>query len=413
MKHLSCVLVLLFTLSPSFADDWPQWRGPKRTDISNEKGLLQSWGEEGPKKLWTTQEGGLGYSGFSIVGDSLYTMGVEIEGDDEFVLCLNTKDGSTKWKTTIGKRFKNGWGDGPRSTPTVDGESCYALTGSGTLACISTKDGSVQWQKEMKDLGGKVPFWGYCESILIDQNTLICTPGGSKGAIAALNKKSGDIIWQSKDFTDGAQYSSAIYAVIHNQPQYIQLTMKSLVGISPADGKVLWRSDWPGRTAVIPTPIVLKNRIYVSSGYGVGCKAIEISPKNEVKELWQNKVMVNHHGGVIHLNGKLYGYCDGRKGGWTCQDFATGEKVWNETEKLGKGAIAYADGCFYCLSEGKGEVVLIKESTEGWQESGRFTLDPQTEHRSPRGKVWVHPVISNGKLYLRDQEIIFCFNVAK
>ena len=413
MKHLNYVLVFLLMFSQSAADDWPQWRGPSRTDVSSERGLLQSWGEKGPKQLWTSKEGGLGYSGFSVVGDKLYTMGVEIEGTNEFVICLNIKDGSTQWKTTVGKRFKNGWGDGPRSTPTIDGDFCYALSGGGSLACISVKDGSIAWKKEMKDRGGKVPFWGYCESLLVDGKKLICTPGGSKGAVAALNKKSGEVMWQSKDFTDSAQYSSALHAVINNQPQYIQLTMKSLVAVSPENGKVLWKSDWPGRTAVVPTPVVSKNRIYVSSGYGVGCKAVEISPKNEVKELWQNKIMVNHHGGVIHLNGKLYGYCDGRKGGWTCQDFETGEKVWNETGKLGKGAIAYADGCFYCLSESKGEVVLIKESTEGWQETGRFTLDPQTKHRSSRGKIWVHPVIANGKLYLRDQEIIFCFDVKK
>lgn len=413
MKHASFVLVLLISFSQVTADDWPQWRGPDRTDVSQESGLLQAWGEGGPKKVWTSQEGGLGYSGFAVVGDNVYTMGLEIDGDDEFVICLSAKDGSKKWKTAIGNRYKNGWGDGPRSTPTIDGDHCYALTGKGNLACLSTKNGDVIWEKSMTDLGGRIPGWGYCESVLVDGDHVICTPGGPKGALAALNKKDGKLVWQSKDFTDGAQYSSIVKAEINNQPQYIQLTMKSIVGISPEDGSIIWKSDWPGRVAVIPTPIVKGNRIYVSSGYGVGCRAIEIDSNNEVKQLYENRSMVNHHGGVIHVDGKLYGYCDGRRGGWTCQDFESGEVDWNETKKLGKGAIAYADGCFYCLSERTGEVVLIKASSEGWQETGRFKLTPQTTNRNPKGKIWVHPVIANGKLYLRDQEIICCFDVKK
>lgn len=409
---LAGLLVMTLGTLSSRADDWPQWRGPDRTDVSGETGLLKSWPADGPTKVWTSREGGLGYSGFSVVGDSVFTMGLEIDGDDEFIICLDANTGKRKWKTAIGSRFKNGWGDGPRSTPTIAEGHCYAMSGNGTLACVSAADGKTIWKKTMQDLGGKTPFWGYCESLLVDGDHVICTPGGSKGAIAALDRKTGDVVWRSKDFHDGAQYSSIVKAVINNQPQYIQLTMKSLVAVSPRDGSVIWRTDWPGRTAVIPTPIVWKNRVYVSSGYGVGCKAVEITADNQVKELWQNKVMVNHHGGVILVDGKLYGYCDGRKGGWTCQDFESGERIWNETKKLGKGAIAYADGCFYCLAEGSGEVVLIKASEEGWQEQGRFKLSPQTTNRSPRGKIWVHPVIANGKLYLRDQEIICCFDVS-
>ena len=412
MKRLCYVIVLFATTTGIYADDWPQWRGPDRTDVSKETGLLQSWEEGGPKKLWSSQEGGLGYSGFSVVGDNVYTMGLEIDGENEFAICLSAKDGSKKWSTNVGKKFKNGWGDGPRSTPTIDGDHCYVMTGKGNLACLSVKDGKEVWSKTMQEFGGKTPFWGYCESVLVDGNKVICTPGGKEGAIVALNKKTGDVIWRSEDFQDPAQYSSPVKAVINNQPQYIQLTMKSLVAVSPETGKVIWKSEWPGSVAVIPTPIVSGNRVYVSSGYRVGCKAVEISADNSVKELWTNKVMVNHHGGVILVDGNLYGYCDGRANGWTCQSLETGERVWNENKKLGKGAIAFADGCFYCISEDKGEVVLIKKSKTGWEEKGRFTLDPQTENRNPKGRIWVHPVIANGKLYLRDQEIIHCYDVS-
>ena len=262
-----------------------------------------------------SEEGGLGYAGFAVVGDSVYTMGLEVDGDNEFVICLSAKDGSKKWTANIGQKFENRWGDGPRATPTVDGDFCYAMSGKGTLACVSNKNGKVVWTVEMTELGGRVPFWGYCESVLVDGDNVICTPGGKQGAIAAINKKSGKVVWQTEDFTDGAQYSSPVKAVINNQPQYIQLTMKSLVAVSPENGKVIWKSDWPGRTAVIPTPIVSKNRVYISSGYKVGCKAVEISADNQVKEIYKNDVMTNHHGGVILVNGHLYGYSDSRRNG--------------------------------------------------------------------------------------------------
>lgn len=413
MTRLTLCAFCLLGTSLCSADDWPQWRGPNRSDVSNETGLLKSWPDGGPKRAWMSKEGGLGYSGFSVVGNQVFTMGLEIDGDEEFVICLNAKDGSTSWKTGVAEKFANGWGDGPRCTPTIEGDHCYAMSGNGTLVCLSLTGGKEVWKKKMSDFGGRVPFWGYCESVLIDGDNLICTPGGKQGAILALNKKTGETVWQSKDFTEGAQYSSIVKATINETPQYIQLTQKALVAVSPKDGSVIWKSDWEGRTAVIPTPIVRENMIYISSGYNVGCKVVEISEDNKPSDVWQNKVMVNHHGGVILKDDCLYGYCDGRKGGWTCQDLKSGEAVWNDSKKLGKGAIAYADGKFYCLSEQKGEVVLLDASKDGWKEGGRFTLSPQTENRSPRGKIWVHPVIANGKLYLRDQELIYCYDVAK
>ncbi|MDG2467638.1 MAG: PQQ-like beta-propeller repeat protein [Pirellulaceae bacterium] len=412
MKFFCFVVVGIWSVGGVTADDWPQWRGPNRTDVSNEAGLLKSWPADGPKRDWLSKAGGLGYSGFSVVGNHLFTMGLEIGGDDEFVVCLDVKNGETKWKTNVAKIFKNGWGDGPRSTPTIDDGHCYVVSGNGVVACLKSSDGTVVWEKTMQDLGGKTPFWGYCESVLVDGKNMICTPGGKDGAVVALNKKTGEIVWQSKDFQDGAQYSSPIKAVINNQPQYIQLTMKSLVSLSPVDGSVLWKSDWPGQTAVIPTPIVKGNRVYVSSGYRVGCMSVEVAADNSVKQVWKNQVMVNHHGGVILVGEHLFGYSDGRKGGWTCQSFADGEQVWAENKALSKGAIAYADGKFYCLSESKGEVVLIDAAVEGWKEAGRFKLEPQTENRSNRGKIWVHPVIANGKMFLRDQELIYCYDIS-
>jgi outer membrane protein assembly factor BamB len=215
-------------------------------------------------------------------------------------------------------------------------------------------------------------------------------------------------LWQTKDFTDGAQYSSLVPATINGVPQYVQLTMQSVVGIKAADGSVAWRTDFPGRTAVIPTPIVRGNQVFVTAGYGVGCKSFTVAADGSVSEVYRNNNLGNHHGGVILVGDYLYGHSD--KGGWTCLDFKTGEIKWQE-KKLGKGAVGFADGMLYCLDENTGACVLVEASPNGWNEKGRFTLDPQTTIRAKDGRIWVHPVISHGRLYLRDQDLIHCYAV--
>lgn len=405
---LLAAAVLGTTILGGFAmADWPQWRGPDRTDISKEKGLLAEWPGDGPKVDWIYKEGGLGYAGFAVVGDSLYTMGAR--GDVEMLIALSAADGKQKWAVPIGALLTNGWGDGPRGTPTIDGDFVYTLSGQGNLICAKTSDGSVVWKASMRDLGGRTPNWGYTESPLVDGGKVVVTPGGAKGAVAAFDKASGQLLWQSKEFVEPAQYASII-AVDHNDKrQYVQLTMSKIVGLDAETGAVLWVTDFPGKTAVIPTPIFHEGNVYVAAGYGVGCKMINVGEGNKVSEVYRNDVMVNHHGGVVLVGDHLYGYSD--KGGWTCQDFKTGKQVWAERRALGKGAVTYADGKLYLLGESDGQVVLIDASPAGWKEHGRFTLTPQTTNRNPKGKIWTHPVIANGKMYLRDQELIYCFDV--
>ena len=389
------------------AEDWPQWRGPDRSDVSKEKGLLKAWPEGGPKKVWTSDKGGLGYSGFAVVGSTLYTMGA-VDGKENLI-AISVADGSQKWSTEMGDLLTNNWGDGPRGTPTVDGQFVYALSGQGNLICANAADGSPVWKKKMSDFGGGVPGWGYCESVLVDGDQVVCTPGGSKGAVIALNKKTGETVWQSSDFTEGAQYASVIIGVVGGQRQYIQLTQKKVVGLDPKTGAVLWVSDWPGQVAVIPTPIYSNGHVYVTSGYGVGCKLIKIGGNNKVEDVYQNKEMKNQHGGVVLIGDHLYGHSDGT--GWVCQDFMTGKALWTERRKFGKGAISAADGMLYVISEDQGEVALVEASPDGWNEKGRFKLEPQTSLRKPAGRIWTHPVIANGRLYLRDQELITCFDI--
>lgn len=402
------LLPLLLIACSTQAADWPTFRGADRTDVSTETGLLKKWPSDGLKQVWLNKDAGLGYSGYAIVGSTLYTMGSR--DAVEYVIAIDITTGKEKWSAEAGALLTNGWGDGPRATPTVDGDKVYALSGKGILICLGAADGKEIWRASMTELGGKVPGWGYCESPIIEGNLVIATPGGPQGTLAAFDKTTGKLAWQSAEWTDPAQYASAIVVDLNGARQIIQLTMQSVAGVNAADGKVLWKSEFPGKTAVIPTPIFKDGQVFVAAGYGVGCKSVKIGADNSVEELYASTDMINHHGGVILVEGNLYGYSD--KAGWTCMDFKTGAVKWTEKSALGKGAIHYADGCFYLLEERTGTVVLIKASDKGWDEQGRFTLSPQTTQRNPKGMVWTHPVVSGGKLYLRDQELLFSFDVS-
>ena len=397
--------VLVGGFAVAQADSWPRFRGPTNTDHSPDAGLLKEWPDSGPERLWLFEDAGYGYSGFSVQGGRLYTMGTR--DDSTILLCLDAESGEEVWATEVGAILSNGWGDGPRSTPTVDGEHVYTVGGLGGILCVEAATGAKVWSSEMSDFGGDVPRWGYSESLLVDGDQVICTPGGSEGAVVALNKKTGEMVWQCEDFTGKAEYSSTVVAELHGVRQYVRLLQTTLGGIDSKTGELLWSADWPGRTAVCPTPIVNGNQVYVTSGYNVGSMLVEVGADGETKKLWQNKVMNNHHGGVVRVGDHLYGHADR---GWVCQSWEDGSEVWLD-RSLRKGAIHYADGMLYCVEERSGAVALVEASAAGYREASRFTLSPQSEIRSRRGRIWVHPVVIGGRLFLRDQEYVYCYDV--
>lgn len=405
---LSTLLIVL-SISTVFGADWPQWRGPERDGVSKETGLLGQWPESGPKLVWKATGFGAGYSGVAISGDRIYTMGDE--GADCYAIACNLSEGQQVWRTKVGKAGAPGWGGftGPRATPTVDGEMVYVIGQYGELVCLKAADGTQVWSKHLvNDFGGKMPEWGYSESVLVDGDKALCTPGGSKGAIIALNKTTGETLWQTKDFQDPAHYSSLVVCEIAGVRQYVQLTSESVVGIS-TDGKVLWRADRKGRTAVIPTPIVKGNKVYVTSGYGVGSNLFEIQHTDgafTAKEVYANKSIANQHGGAVLVGDYVYGYCDAK--GWVCQQFDTGEIKWSEKGKVGKGSVAYADGRLYLRCESEGIVALIEATPDGYKETGRFV-----QPGFGKAQTWPHPVISGKKLFLRDQDQLLCYDISK
>ncbi len=407
MKPIPFVLTLtlaLVTTVPAAPGDWPTWRGPKRDGISTETGLLKTWPKEGPPLAWKATGLGTGYSAVSVADGRVITMGDGPDGAR--VLAFDLK-GKELWQSeTIGKPGGNY--PGTRCTPAIDGGLVYALGQFGDFVCLDAKTGKVQWTKSLqKDFGGGFAGWNYTESPLVDGNKVLLTPGGKQGAMVALDKKTGALLWQSKQWTDSAAYSSIVPSDFGGKRHYVQFTESSVAGIEATTGNLLWRAPRKGATASIPTPVLNGDLVFVTSGYGVGCNLFKLKPDSSgisTEEVYANKNFVNHHGGVILLGKHLYGHSD--SGGWTCMEMSTGEVAW-KNGGVGKGAIAYADGHLYCRSEGgKGNVALVEARPTGYKETGRFEQPDRSGKNS-----WAHPVIAGGKLYLRDMDVLLCYDV--
>jgi len=416
--YIFMVVVLSGSLAEINAQDWPQWRGPNRDGISKETGLNLDWSEKKPALLWTFRQAGAGYSAPVIVGSTLFSQGAA-DGKD-FAFAIDTKTGKLKWKQDLGPMFIMERGSGPRGSVTVDGGKLYLIRGGGQIHCLSSIDGKMLWQKDFrKDLGGNIMSgtdWGFSESPLVDGNLVICTPGGSQGTIAALDKNTGSVVWRSKGLTDLGGYSSPIVAEIDGIRQYIQLTRQGVAGVAAKDGKVLWTANVAGNnTAAIPTPVYRSNIVYVTSGYNAGCAAIRITKKGDTfnaENIYVNKNMINHHGGVVLVGDFIYGYSDGP--GWTCQNLMTGEAVWrHRVTEPGKGAVLSAGGRLLCLDERTGSLTVAAASPEGWKESGRLEIPERSQVPSQDKRIWTHPVIAGGMLYLRDHDLLFCFELKK
>lgn len=417
MKFFLSYLLLLQLGVAGFNADWPQWRGPNRNGVSQETTLHLNWLEKKPLLLWTFRQAGAGYSAPTIVGNTLYCQGAA-DGSD-FAFALDTQTGKLKWKQRLGVQFIQDRGDGPRGSVTMDGNNLYLIRGGGQLHCLTAADGVLIWEKDMrKDLGGDIMSqwdWGFSESPLVDGNLVICTPGGNQGTIAALNKKTGDVVWRSKKWQDYGGYSSPIVADVDDVRQYIQLARTGVAGVAAKDGKLLWSADVVGNhVAVIPTPIYHNNLVYVTSGYGAGCACVRLSREGDTfkaEVVYANKNLSNHHGGVVLVGEYIYGFSDGK--GWTCQDLKTGENVWQvKGEGIPrKGAVLAVDSRLLCLEERTGLLTCAAASLDGWKEFGRLELPERCEIQTMDNMVWTHPVVANGRLYLRHHDLLFCFDL--
>jgi outer membrane protein assembly factor BamB len=378
--------------------NWPQWRGPNRDGISKETGLLKQWPESGPPLVWKATGAGGGYSSFSISNGKLYTMG--LRGDREFVVAFDVATGKEAWATAHGGAFRNDRGDGPRGTPTIDGDRVYALGGNGDLSAIDARTGKLIWSKNILEaFGGSNITWGISESPLVLGNKLLVNPGGPGASIVALNKSDGSLIWKSQ--SDKAGYSSAIPLEINGTTQVVFFTGQRAVGLDLKDGRLLWEYAKPSnRVANAATPIARSNRVFISSDYGTGGGVVEINPDNKAQEIWFSNNMKNHHSSSVLIGDYLYGFSSSIL---TAMKFDTGEIAWRD-RSVGKGSLVYADGHLYCFSE-NGVVGLVEATPTGYKEKGRFRIQQDSL------PTWTHPVVAGGRLYLRDQDTIYAFDV--
>ncbi|MHC4557025.1 MAG: PQQ-binding-like beta-propeller repeat protein [Planctomycetota bacterium] len=393
--------------------DWPCYHGPQRNNLATETGLMQTWPGEGPKLLWTASDIGHGYSSVAIAGDCIFTAGMIKK--QTYVTALDLK-GKKLWQSLNGQSWeassRQPWAvpyAGSRGTPTVDGDTIYHLSELGRLTAFDIQTGREHWHVDiLKTFKAERPEYGYSESVLIDGDALFCCPAGADGYIAAFEKQTGRTLWTNTEIKDAVGNCSPVIASIDGSEQVITMSAGRVLSFNPNSGHLLWQYTFGNDRGNSATDVIVSDGlVYTSSGYGGGC--ILLRPQKQaggefsVELVWKSELLDNHHGGVLLLDGNLYGAGHEARG-WFCLDFHTGDKLW---QAPGKGSLTYADGRLYCLEE-KGTMSLIEAQPQKREQVGSFRLP-----RGGKGLYWAHPVVCDGRLYVRHSEQIFAYDIQK
>jgi outer membrane protein assembly factor BamB len=389
-------------LPSNAAVDWPQWRGPQRNGLTTETGLLSQWPGEGPPRLWSVSTVGGGYGSVAVSGDRIFVQGSS--GQQSVLHVLSRGDGKGLWSKPIGQAGSNDMGSGPRGTPTVDGDRVYVLTEGGDLACLRVQDGTPVWQRNiLKDFRASNIGWLISESPLVDGKLLIVSPGGRNAGMVALDKMTGTTVWTS-DLSDQAGYASAIAADVQGVRTIMTLTSEAGVGVRAADGKLMWKYPKVANgTANITTPVFNDDKVFFTSAYDTGGALLGLTNQGgqvQAKEIYFTRNMMNHHGGVVLVDGYLYGFHNSML---TCLEFATGKVMWRD-RSVGKGSLVFADGHLYLQGENN-LVGLAVATASGYREQGRFPIEDRGQPS------WAHPVVSGGRLYIRNQATLTAYNI--
>jgi len=420
LSYPTAAILCLLVSAQAFGQEanWPTFRGAQRTGVSPETGLLADWPSQGPKLVWETEGCGRGYASIAVDDNRLYTLGdglLSESNKDEYMSCFDRESGKRIWRTKTGPA----WNQGPdnwqssRSTPTVDEDRVYVITPFGKLICLNT-NGKELWKIDLKKefQGKKADNWGYSESVLIDGDHLICTPGGIKNTMVALDKKTGKLKWSTvREGDRGAGHASIVIANVGSTKVYVQTTGSGALGVRASDGKLLWSYAIDRTTAVIPTPIVRDDLVFFSAGYkrgGALLKQVASNGKVDIEEIYGlNPNLANKHGGIILMGDYLFGDSDD-KGLPFCADLMTGENKWKSRGAGKKSAsVIGADGHVY-VRYSNGIMTLVKADPDSFQEVANFKIPGSGDRPS-----WAHPVIVGGRLYLREDDKILCYSIGR
>lgn len=403
MKQCILLIAMLMPIggSAALSADWPQWRGPDRTGISRETRLLKDWPNDGPKKLWSIKTAGKGYGSPSVVGDTIYITGTE--GNRGLLYAIGL-DGKLKWKQAYGSEWTRSHAQA-RSQPTIVDGLAYVYGGMGTAACLDAKTGKLKWSVDtLRKFKGRNIQWGIAESPLVFDDKFICHPGGPDAAVVALNRLTGETLWTTRGLSDKSSYCSPLLVTCGGTRQIITQTEKNIVGIEAETGKVLWLHPQRNRYGVHPnTPLSFDGMIFTSSGYGYGSTLLKLSADGrKASEIWRERKLDNHFQGVLYLGGLIYG--SPSKGRLCCLEPKVGKVVFS-AQDVRKAAIIFADSRLYAYDEMGGRVTLLEITPAEFKVRGSFAV---TEGSGPH---WSHPVVANGRLYIRRGEALLCYDV--
>lgn len=392
------------------AADWPRFHGVSGYALPEEKGLLKKWPDAGPALVWEAKGLGHGYSSVTLADGQILTAGnLDRDGKSQTVVTALGMDGKTRWQTAVGPAWTKDY-PGTRSTPTIDGERIYYETPLGDVGALEAKTGRKLWEVNiLQQFEGENIQWALAESVLVDGPRLVVCPCGKKASVAALDKLTGKTVWAAKSTGDKAGYGSPCLAEYQGLRMILTMTAKAVIGVNADTGDLLWRHEHETSYDVnAANPIFRDGWVFLSTGYRTGSVMLKLTvdgAKAKVEKVWDSKDLDNQHGGVVLVGDYLYGSAHNANGGrWICLDWKTGQRKYAE-KGVGRGAVAFADGMLYTLSE-KRDMGLAEASPDGLKLVGKFKMPSGGE-----GPSWAHPVVRGGRLYLRHDEVLFAYDI--
>ncbi len=397
MLNLALLMLCLCLPLVVFAADWPQFRGPQASGIAPDQGINKNWAQRPPQKLWEVALGDDGYAGPAVAGGKVYI--IDHQGAQDVVRALDLATGQEIWRFSYADTAEENNGFA-RSTPLISEGKVYTFSRLGSIHCLDAETGAKLWSRNIQtDFGGQKPGHEYCMSPIVDGHRLILCPGGNNAAVVALDKNTGQTIWAGGG-SDIPGYATPVVAEILGAKQYVVFTGVSLIGVAVDSGQLLWRFPWETRYNInVATPLIVGNRIFISSDYDHGCAMVEITAQGP-KALWENKELQAHFSSPVVYNGYIYGV--GNPGFLVCLDPATGAALWKQPG-FEKGGLCAVDGVLLVMTGNSGDVVMVNATRDGYEELGRIT--------PLGGQSWTAPIIAGGKLLVRNQQALVCLDL--